>query len=418
MAVTESEVREALKNRLAHELNALDRGDIHQDAISEIIGEVYTRLGVEGTAYGQMAKEVLYEVIGFGPLMDLMMDPTVTEIMVNGPKAVFAEQNGQKMLTNVTFMDARHLRYIVRRLLHLTPGKRLDELSPMADLSMPDGSRVNIVIPPAAVGGPQITIRKWMRNLTSLGALVENGTMSAKIATFLSAAVLARQTVLISGAAGSGKTTLAEILGHSIPADDRLVVIEDTFELKFDQPNQVRLLTREPNIEGSGGITTRDLFRNTLRMRPDRIILGEVRGEEAFDFLQAATSGHRGSIGIIHASNPVEACVRLENLAAQTGVPVPRNVIRQQVAHGIDLVVQIEQGPDGLRRVTDITEVRNIVDGTLELAPIFLFHYDGIEEGRVLGHHGATGEVPHMLRKLRMAGAHIDETLFARPKEG
>jgi pilus assembly protein CpaF len=282
----------------------------------------------------------------------------------------------------------------------------------MVDLSIPDGSRINIVAPPAAIGGPQLTIRKWMRTLQSLPALVEVGTLSARMAEFLSAAVLGRQTVMVSGASGSGKTTLAEILGHSIQSDDRLVVIEDTIELKFDHPNQVRLLSRPPNSEGSGGITIRELFRNTLRMRPDRIILGEVRGDEAFDFLQAATSGHHGSIGIIHASSSIEALVRLENLAAQSGLPVPRSVIRQQVAHGIDLVVQLDQGVDGVRRVTEIAEVRDIVDGEIEVVPIFRFHGETLEDGKIIGQFRATGVEPAMLKNLQLGGAGLDASLF------
>jgi len=414
--VSPLEIRSALKNRLTHDLNALDRGELHQESVQGIINEVFGSLGLDAGPYAAMAREVLYEVIGFGPLEPLMNDPHVTEIMVNGPKHVFVERDGKKVPVSVGFQSPRHLRYVVRRLMHLSPGKRLDETSPMVDLSLPDGSRVNIITPPAAVGGPQITIRKWMRVLQSLGNLVEVGTLSPTMATFLSAVVLARQTVLVSGAAGSGKTTLVEILGHSIHAADRLVVIEDTYELKFDQPNQVRLLTRAPNAEGSGGITTRLLFKNTLRMKPDRIILGEVRGEEAFDFLQAATSGHRGSLGIVHASSPIEALVRLENLAAQSGLPVPREVLRQQVAHGIDLVVQIDQGVDGVRRVTAISEVLEVGDdGRLVLNPLFRFVAEGLESGRVLGRFEATGNRPKMLEAVRLAGARLDESMFDNP---
>lgn len=407
-----SELRDALERRLSHDLNALDRGDLHQDAINDIIAEVYQTMGVDSTVGSAVGRDVLYKVIGFGPLLKLMLDDTVTEIMVNGPFKVFVEQNGRTVQTDVTFESLRHLRYVMRRLLHLSPGKRLDETSPMVDLSLPDGSRVNVVIPPAAVGGPQISIRKYVRRYGSLESLVENGTMSAPMAVFLAAAMQARQTVLLSGASGSGKTTLAEILGHNIQYEDRLVVIEDTYELKFDQPNQVRLLTREPNVEGTGGVSIRDLFRNCLRMRPDRVILGEVRGEEAFDFLQAATSGHRGSIGIIHASNPIEALVRLQNLASQSGLPIPTDVLQQQVAHGVDLVVQIDKDADGARRVHAITEVRDVKDGRIEAADLFVYRAEGIQDGRIVGRFAPTGEVPAMLPQLRLAGANIDEALF------
>ncbi|MCA9566883.1 MAG: CpaF family protein [Myxococcales bacterium] len=410
--VTPSDVRDALRRRLTHDLNALDRGELHQDAVHDVMAEVYANLGVDGGPYEQVAREVLYDVIGFGPLLPLMTDPSITEIMVNGPSAVFVEQEGRSVQVPVRFDSPRHLRYIVRRLLHLAPGKRLDETSPMVDLSLPDGSRVNIAAPPAAVGGPQITIRKYQRTLRSLEALAQVGTLDERIARFLSAAVLARQTLLLSGAAGSGKTTLAEILGGSIQADDRLVVIEDTWELRFPQPNQVRLLARAPNVEGAGGITIGQLFRNSLRMRPDRIILGEIRGGEAFDFLQAITSGHRGSFGILHASSPLEALVRLENLSAMAGLPVPRDVMRQQVAHGVDIVVQIARSSDGVRRITSVAEVGDVASDHVEVREIFRFVPKGLHAGRLVGDFVPTGVVPKRAEAIRLAGIDLPDALF------
>lgn len=406
-------LRDALRRRFTHDLNALGRGDLHHEAVQDIQSDVFLAMGAEAGSNQALAREVLYDVIGFGPLMPLMTDPAVTEIMVNGPTSVFAERHGRKEAAVVAFESPRHLRYIVQRLMHLSPGKRLDESSPMVDLSLPDGSRVNIVVPPAALGGPQITIRKWSDDYRAMEHLLANGTLDPRMAAFLAAAVFARKTVLISGAAGSGKTTLAQVLGRSFPETDRVVVIEDTYELHFDQADQVRLLTREPNVEGAGGIDVRQLFRNSLRMRPDRIILGEIRGEEAFDFLQAVTSGHRGSIGIIHASSPVEAVYRLENLAAQSGLPVPMSVVRQQVAHGIDLIVQIEKGPDGHRRITSIAEVGEVgEDGEIALAEVFRFVPEGLDAGRLVGRFLPTGVVPAMSRELNLAGARVDPSLF------
>lgn len=407
------DLRDALRRRFTHDLNALGRGDLHHEAVQDIQADVFQAMGAEVGANLQLAREVLFEVIGFGPLLQLMTDPSVTEIMVNGPMAVFVERNGQKERSLVAFESPRHLRYVVQRLMHLSPGKRLDESSPMVDLSLPDGSRVNIIVPPAAVGGPQVTIRKWSDDYRTMEHLLGNGTLDARMAAFLSAAAYARKTVLISGAAGSGKTTMAQVLGHSFPASDRVVVIEDTYELHFDQADQVRLLTREANVEGAGGIDVRQLFRNSLRMSPDRIILGEIRGEEAFDFLQAVTSGHRGSIGIIHASSPVEALYRLENLAAQSGLPVPMSVLRQQVAHGIDLVAQIEQGIDGRRRVTHVAEVGSVgADGEIAVTDVFRYEPEGLQSGQLVGRFRPTGVVPAMMRELTLAGARVDGSMF------
>ncbi len=407
------ELRDALKRRFTHDLNSLDRGTLHHEAIQDIQSDVFLALGADAGAHQDLAREVLYEVIGFGPLLPLMRDPTVSEIMVNGPSSVFVERSGRRDAVANHFESPRHLRYVIQRLLHLAPGKRLDESSPMVDLSLPDGSRVNVIVPPAAIGGPQLTVRKWSDALRNLGSLIEVGTLDERMATFLAAAVAARKTVLVSGAAGSGKSTLVQALGDRFPATDRVVVIEDTYELHFDHDNQVRLLTKTPNTDGAGAITMRQLFRNSLRMSPDRIILGEMRGGEAFDFLQAVTSGHRGSLGIIHASSPVEALYRLENLASQSGLPVPMSVLRQQVAHGIDAVVQITRGDDGVRRVTTISEVGHVGDrGEIEVTDLFHFVPEGRDINGIRGCFAPTGAVPAMLESLQIAGTGVERGLF------
>jgi pilus assembly protein CpaF len=406
-------LREALKSRLTHDLNAIHRGDMHREAIQDIQDDVFAAFGADASLNSELSRDVLYEVIGFGPLLSLMTDPSVSEIMVNAPNAIFVERNGRRERSMVAFESPKHLRYVVQRLLQLSPGKRLDERSPMVDLSMPDGSRVNIIAPPAAVGGPKMTIRKWSPAHQSLEDLMQLGTLDSSMAAFLGAAVFAHQTVLMAGAAGSGKTTLTQVLGNSFHSTERIVVIEDTFELQFNTDNQVRLLSREPNSEGAGGVTIRELFRNSLRMTPDRIILGEIRGGEAFDFLQAVTSGHRGSIGIIHASNPTEALYRLENLAAQAGLPVPMSVVRQQVASGIDLVVQINRDSDGVRRIHAISEVGGVgPNGEIELRNLFHFVPRGLREGHVVGNFEPTGVVPRMLERLELAGVRVDPAMF------
>jgi len=412
-----TELRDALKRRFAHDLNSLERGMLHHEAIQDIQGDVFLALGVDAGAHEDLAREVLYEVIGFGPLLPLMTDPTISEIMVNGPTRVFVERLGQRDAVPHHFESPRHLRYVIQRLLHLSPGKRLDESSPMVDLSLPDGTRVNIVTPPAAVGGPQMTIRKWSNHFADLGTLIEVGTVDERMATFLAAAVAGRQTILVSGAAGTGKTTLVQALSGRFPVTDRVVVIEDTYELHFAQDNQVRLLSKPANTDGAGAILIRDLFHNSLRMSPDRIILGEMRGGEAFDFLQAVTSGHRGSLGILHASSPTEALYRLENLAAQSGLPVPMSVLRQQVAHGLDLVVQIDRHDDGVRRVTAISEVGRVDErGEIEVRDLFRFVPAGRSDDGVRGRFLPTGVVPQMLEALQLAGTGLERGLFTPPE--
>jgi len=408
--------RDALKRRFLHDLNSLHRGDLHPESIRDMQSDVFQAYGIDAEKHADLGRDVLYEAIGFGPLLPLMTDPSVSEIMVNGPHDVFVERYGKNERAVVAFEGPKHLRYLVQRLLQMTPGKRLDEGSPMVDLSMPDGSRVNIAVPPAAVGGPKLTIRKWFQGLQSLEDLIEVGTLDAAMASFLSAAVFARQTVLVSGAAGSGKSTLAQVLGRSFDPMDRLVVIEDTYELQFSLPNQVRLLTKEDNTEGAGGITIRELFRNSLRMTPDRIILGEIRGGEAFDFLQAVTSGHRGSIGIIHASTPIEALYRMVNLAAQAGLPVPMSVLRQQGAAGIDLVIQIDRDRDGVRRISHVSEVGHLDDGgDFAVHELFRFVPEGLSHGNIQGRYQATGRRPAMLDQLALAGAPVDPAMFQAP---
>ncbi len=349
------------------------------------------------------------------PLRPLMADPEVSEIMVNGADRIFVERRGMKWATDLRFKDPLQLNWIVERLLEQAPGRRLDASVPFVDVSLPDGTRVNLIIPPVAQSGVHLTIRKYLRHITTLEDARDHGTVDDRMVTFLKAVVDSRLNVLFSGAAGSGKTTLLETMARLMDPRDRIVVMEDTMELHLEQPNTVRLLTRPPNLEGKGEISFDMLFRNCLRMRPDRIILGEIRGAEAVSYLQAINSGHGGSMAVIHASNPTEALLRLENLAASTGLPIPRGVAREQIAQGIDLVVQITQFPDGVRRVTRLTEVVHH-EGFDEPQLRHLFGYQAegrLPDGRIQGRYVATGNRPTYEDRFLLAGVSLPDGLFA-----
>ncbi len=348
------------------------------------------------------------------PLAGPMSDPRVTEIMVNGPRTVFVEIAGIKRPVNLHFESAEQLAWLVERLMEQAPHRRLDASTPFADISLPDGSRVNIAIPPVVDTGPHLTIRKFSRAIRDMDGFVQVGTMDLRIAAFLKAAARARLNVLFSGAAGTGKTTMLELLAQEFDPRDRVVVIEDTRELLMPQPNVVRMVTRPANLEGRGAIGFDDLFRNSLRMRPDRILLGELRGPEAVSYLQAINSGHQGAMAIIHASTPHEAVLRIENLVASSGVPIPRSVVREQIAQGIDLIVQLVQYPDGVRRVTRVTEVAN-VEGASEpvLRHLFGFHAIGRDaHGHIRGQFVATGNRPTYMQRFALAGIELPDSLF------
>lgn len=359
-------------------------------------------------------RDTVRAVFARTPLAEPMADPRVTEIMINGSQRIFIERDGRKHHARLRFDDAKHLAWFVERLLELNPGRRLDALNPFADLALPDGSRVNVAIEPVVTTGTHVTIRKYSRVVSDLDDYVRLGSLDGRMAQFLRAATRARLNVLFSGASGSGKTTLLEILAQDFSRDDRVVVIEDTPELHLSQPNVVRMLTRMRNVEGAGAIGFDELFRNSLRMRPSRILLGEIRGPEAVSYLQAINSGHRGSMAIIHASTPHEAVLRIENLVASSGIPIPRAVARQQIAHGVDLIVQITQLPDGVRRITRITEVAN-VEGALEpeLRHLFGFRADGVDaDGHVVGAYVATGNRPTYPERFAIARVRLDPQIF------
>jgi len=343
------------------------------------------RRQLDAGAREALISAVIDELLGFGPLEPLFQDNGITEIMINGPDRIYIEKGGKKMLAETAFEDEGHLRSLLDKMLMLA-GRRLDQSSPYVDFSLKDGSRVNAIISPLAADGSSITIRKFLDNLRSREDLVRLGTISEPMSRFLRAAIKARLNIMFSGATGAGKTATLNVLSREIAADERIVTIEDALELKLSQEHVVRLLTRANNIEGKGAISVRQLFGNTLRMRPSRIILGEIRGEEAIDYLQAINSGHDGTLAVLHASTPADVIGRLETMAMYAGLALPSSEVRRQIASGLDLIVQHEQLVDGSRKITYITEVGGIAGGEVALNDIFRFEISACSEaGEVTG---------------------------------
>lgn len=357
-------------------------------------------------------KSLCDDFLGLGPLQKLMDDPEVTEIMVNGPFTVYIEKSGQKVPTEVKFDNEAHLRYIIEKMITAS-GRRVDESSPFADFSLEDGSRGNVILPPLSVGGATVTIRKFLRSLQKVDDLVRLGTIDARMAEFLVACIKARINILFSGSTGSGKTTTLEVLSSYIDPGERIITIEDALELHLSQKHLVRLLTKASNIEGRGAFSVRDLFRNTLRMRPTRIILGEIRGEEAMDYLQALNSGHRGVLAVIHASSPQDSLIRLETLALYAGLNLPSWTVREQIASGLDLIVQQEQLIDGSRKITYITDIEGLKGDKIVLHDIFRYQVEEITaDFKVKGKFKAGGS-PKFFNIFKREGIKIDKKIFS-----
>jgi pilus assembly protein CpaF len=359
----------------------------------------------------RLASEIADEVLGYGPLEPLLRDPTVTEVMVNAWDRVYFERSGIIYRSEASFRDDTHILNIIDKILRPV-SRRLDDSSPMVDARLPDGSRVNAVIPPLAVHGPSLTIRKFSRELLAAEDLVRLGTLGRSTLDFLGACVRARANILVSGGTGTGKTTLLNLLSSYIPARERIVTIEDPAELQVKHEDWVSLETRPPNIEGKGQVVQRDLVKNALRMRPDRIIVGECRGGEAFDMLQAMNTGHDGSLTTIHSNSPRDALSRIENMVLMA-VELPINAIREQIASGINLLVHLSRLQDGSRRVTHVTEIVGMQAGVISMHDIFEFQGRGVDgQGQILGQLQATGLRPHFLDRLTQYGQHVPVEWF------
>jgi pilus assembly protein CpaF len=359
----------------------------------------------------RLFEQIVAEILGYGPLEPLLRDDTITEIMVNGPKKVYIERNGKIERTNVVFEDDEHLMRIIERIV-APLGRRVDESMPYVDARLPDGSRVNIVIPPISLIGPVVTIRKFYRTPLTVEDLIRLGSATPEVMEFLKACVQARINIVVSGGTGSGKTTLLNILSGFIPEGERIITIENAAELQLRQEHVVTLETRPPNIEGKGEITMRDLVINALRMRPDRIIVGECRGGEAFDMLQAMNTGHEGSMTTIHANSPRDALARLENMVLMAGTDLPHRAIREQIAMAIDLIVQTARMRDGSRRIVSVTEIQGLEGEVITTTELFKFEHYGMEGGKIVGRLVPTGIRPRFIDRLEEAGIRLPPSIF------
>jgi pilus assembly protein CpaF len=360
-----------------------------------------------------LLQEIADDVLGYGPIDPYLADPEVTEVMVNGPHSVWVERSGRITKTETRFVDANHLERIIEKIVGQV-GRRIDEATPMVDARLPDGSRVNAIIHPLAIGGPYVTIRKFAVDPFTVDDLVANDSMSEQVAGLLKRCVEGRLNVIVSGATGSGKTTLLNVLSNFIPANERIITVEDAAEVQLNQTHVLTLETRPPNLEGKGQVTIRDLVRNTLRMRPDRIIVGEVRGGEALDMLQAMNTGHDGSLTTVHSNSPRDTLARIETMVLMAGMDLPVRAIREQVASALDLVVHIHRLRDGTRRITHVTEVVGMEGDVITLQDLMLFDYGmGVDEdGKYVGYLKATGIRPAFSEHLENYGIHLPAELF------
>ncbi|MBI5960984.1 MAG: CpaF family protein [Chloroflexi bacterium] len=409
------DLKSRVQNKLLAELDtSVDpRSPQIRDTIEELFGAI---LSEESITLGRAERQRLFEaivaeILGFGPLEPLLADDTVTEIMVNGPKNVYIERKGNLLRSNVTFEDEDHVLRVLDRIV-APLGRRIDESSPTVDARLPDGSRVNAVIRPIALCGPTITIRKFSRKPLTVEDLIRFGTITPEMAEFLRACVIARLNIVVSGGTGSGKTTLLNVLSGFIPNDERILTIENAAELQLRQEHVVSLESRPPNIEGRGEISIRDLVVNSLRMRPDRIVVGECRSGEALDMLQAMNTGHDGSLTTAHSNSPRDTLARLEVMCLMAGMELPVRAIREQVSSAVDLIVHEERMRDGTRKIVKVTEIQGMEGDVITMSDIFEFEQTGLEAGKVIGRIRPTGLRPKFIDKIESAGIHLPPSVF------
>jgi pilus assembly protein CpaF len=394
----------------------LDPAGLREQVLADTRRHLAQEPGLSRDDRDRLAAEITDDALGHGPLERLLADESVTEIMVNGPYDIWIERQGRLYETNVRFDDESHLRRIINKIV-AEVGRRVDESSPMVDARLPDGSRVNIIIPPLSLSGALITIRKFTQNKLQLDDLIRNGTISSEAVDFLERCVQAELNILISGGTGSGKTTLLNALSAAIPDTHRIITIEDAAELQLSQRHVLRLEARTKNIEGEGEVIIRDLVRNCLRMRPDRIIVGEVRGAEALDMLQAMNTGHDGSLSTVHSNSPRDALARVETMVLMAGFELPVRAIRQQVSSALDMIVHLERLEDGSRRVTAITEVQRMEADVVTLQDIFKFQVDEVtEDGAIVGGLRSTGLRLASITKFERRGVTLPVSLFREPQ--
>ena len=409
------QLKRRLQRRLVTELSP--RADTNGTQVRRRIEGLFEEiLEEEGVLLSRVERSRLFEaitadILAFGPIQPLLHDETVSEIMVNGPYQVFVERNGILEETDIAFEDDEHVRRIIDRIV--TPlGRRCDEASPMVDARLPDGSRVNAIIPPLSIKGPILTIRKFSRDPLTIQDLIGFGTLTPQVGDFLSACVRGRSSVIISGGTGSGKTTLLNVLSSFIPGTERIITIEDAAELQLNQSHVITLEKRPPNIEGKGEVPIRQLVVNALRMRPDRIVVGECRGPEALDMLQAMNTGHDGSLTTIHSNSPRDTLSRVETMVLMAGTELPLRAIREQISSAIDLIVHVERMYDGSRKITKVCEVQGMEGDVIVLQDLFQFQQSGFEGRRVAGRHVPLGIRPKFLGKLEMRNVYIPPSLF------
>jgi pilus assembly protein CpaF len=409
-------LRAIIHQRLVEEM--VDAENSSHDAVvaklGELVTEVATQQSLSLTRHDRqrLLESLTNDVLGLGPLEGLLGDAEVTEVMINGPKQIYVERRGKLTLSDVTFESNDQLMQVIDRIVS-SIGRRVDESSPMVDARLKDGSRVNVIIPPLALKGPTVTIRKFSKDPLQVQDLVNFGSVTPHMVEFVRACVATRMNVVVSGGTGSGKTTTLNILSSFIPDDERIVTIEDAAELQLRQEHVVTLETRPPNVEGRGAVHIRELVINSLRMRPDRIVVGECRGGEALDMLQAMNTGHDGSLTTVHANSPSDVLARLETLVLMAGAELPSRAIREQIASAIDIIVQQTRLRDGSRKITNISEVLGFDGNRVELQDIFQFRQTGVDEdGRVLGYFTPTGVIPRCLEQMTAAGEPVDPSIF------